>query len=155
MAIHRRIGNPDIVGHRGHPLCEYCDKLFLDKDELFRHLRKMHLFCHFCDADGTNYFYGDNESSERAGIVYGGVPIGNNLRAHRASAHGKSKNKLTNKQTRTLELEFSYRHSGSGPLGSGPGGGRNRGGENSDRGDGGGHRGGYDTQRDVDAICLR
>ena len=37
----------------------------------------------------------------RAGTVYGGVPIGNNLRAHRASAHGKSKNKLTNKQTRT------------------------------------------------------
>lgn len=58
LALHRRVGDPDNVGHRGHPLCEYCDKRFLDKDELFRHLRKEHFFCHFCDADGANHFYG-------------------------------------------------------------------------------------------------
>uniref|UniRef100_A0A182XZA1 RING-type E3 ubiquitin transferase n=1 Tax=Anopheles stephensi TaxID=30069 RepID=A0A182XZA1_ANOST len=59
LALHRRKGDPDKVGHRGHPLCEYCDTRFLDKDELFRHLRKDHFFCHYCDADGRNYFYGD------------------------------------------------------------------------------------------------
>lgn len=178
LAIHRRVGDPDNVGHRGHPLCEYCDKRFLDKDELFRHLRKEHFFCHFCDADGANYFYGDYDSlrdhfrqehylceegdceQEQFTAVFRSEI---DLRAHRASAHGKSMNKLANKQTRTLELEFSYAprghreggggHPGSGPSGSGPGGGRNRGGGNSDRGGGGGgNRGGYDTQRDFDTL---
>ncbi|XP_062552765.1 E3 ubiquitin-protein ligase ZNF598 [Armigeres subalbatus] len=179
LALHRRVGDPDNVGHRGHPLCEYCDKRFLDKDELFRHLRKEHFFCHFCDADGTNYFYGDYESlrdhfrqehylceegeceQEQFTAVFRSEI---DLRAHRASAHGKTMNKLANKQTRTLELEFSYAprgreggggHPGIGPAGSGPGGGRNRGGGNGDRGGGGGgSRGGYDTQRDFDALII-
>lgn len=29
----------------------------MDNDELFRHLRKDHLFCHFCDADGLHQYY--------------------------------------------------------------------------------------------------
>lgn len=64
LALHRRKGDPDKVGHRGHPLCEYCDTRFLDKDELFRHLRKDHFFCHYCDADGRNYFYGYVKSED-------------------------------------------------------------------------------------------
>ncbi|XP_065084383.1 E3 ubiquitin-protein ligase ZNF598 isoform X2 [Ochlerotatus camptorhynchus] len=184
LAIHRRIGDPDNVGHRGHPLCEYCDKRFLDKDELFRHLRKEHFFCHFCDADGTNYFYGDYESlrdhfrqehylceegdceQEQFTVVFRSEI---DLRAHRASAHGKSMNKLANKQTRTLELEFSYaprNRDGGGPgtgqSGSGPGGGgrnhhrggndRGGGGGGNGGGGGGGNRGGYDAERDFDAF---
>lgn len=90
------------------------------------------------------------------------------LRAHRASAHGKSMNKLANKQTRTLELEFSYAPRnrdggghGTGPSGSGPGGGgRNHhrggndrsGGGSGGGGGGGGNRPEYDTQRDFDAF---
>lgn len=50
-------GDVDDTSHRGHPICEYCDLRFLDKDELFRHLRREHYFCHFCDADGNNLFY--------------------------------------------------------------------------------------------------
>ncbi|XP_058459012.1 E3 ubiquitin-protein ligase ZNF598 [Malaya genurostris] len=185
LAIHRRVGDPDNVGHRGHPLCEYCDKRFLDKDELFRHLRKEHFFCHFCDADGTNYFYGDYETlrehfrhehylceegdceQEQFTAVFR-TEI--DLRAHRASAHGKSMNKLANKQTRTLELEFTYAPRGgggpgAGPMGSGPGGGRHhhgRGGGGSGGGGGGGgggsgnaggaNRGQYDSQREFDAL---
>ncbi|KAL5287741.1 ZNF598 family protein [Megaselia abdita] len=57
LAIHRRVGDDDNKSHRGHPLCEYCDVRYLDRDELFRHLRREHFFCHFCDSDGTNQFY--------------------------------------------------------------------------------------------------
>lgn len=57
LALHRRKGDPDNKSHRGHPLCEYCDNRYLDNDELFRHLRRQHYFCHFCDADGANQFY--------------------------------------------------------------------------------------------------
>ncbi|XP_055535253.1 E3 ubiquitin-protein ligase ZNF598 [Wyeomyia smithii] len=183
LAIHRRVGDPDNVGHRGHPLCEYCDKRFLDKDELFRHLRKEHFFCHFCDADGTNYFYGDYDTlrdhfrqehflceegeceQEQFTAVFR-TEI--DLRAHRASAHGKSMNKLANKQTRTLELEFTYAPRGggggpgAGPIGGGSGGGRHhhgRGGGGaggSGGGGGGGNRGGgsgvYDSQREFDTL---
>ncbi|XP_053683245.1 E3 ubiquitin-protein ligase ZNF598 [Sabethes cyaneus] len=185
LAIHRRVGDPDNVGHRGHPLCEYCDKRFLDKDELFRHLRKEHFFCHFCDADGTNYFYGDYDTlrdhfrqehflceegeceQEQFTAVFR-TEI--DLRAHRASAHGKSMNKLANKQTRTLELEFTYAPRGggggpgAGPMGGGPGGGRHHhgrggggaGGSGGGGGGGGGNRGGgngvYDSQREFDAL---
>lgn len=42
---------------RGHPLCEFCDMRYMDSDELFRHLRREHFYCHFCDADGKHEFY--------------------------------------------------------------------------------------------------
>ncbi|XP_035788924.1 E3 ubiquitin-protein ligase ZNF598-like [Anopheles albimanus] len=191
LALHRRKGDPDKVGHRGHPLCEYCDTRFLDKDELFRHLRKDHFFCHYCDADGRNYFYGDYASlrkhfqsdhflceegeceQEQFTSVFRSEI---DLRAHRATAHGKAMNREANKQTRRLELEFSYaprhglgpgganagpgggdRGEGSGGRGGGGGGGRSRGGGRG----GGGRDGGrvdvgppsmtnYDTQREFD-----
>lgn len=41
----------------GHPACTFCDQRFLDDDFLYRHLRKDHYFCHFCDADGKIQFY--------------------------------------------------------------------------------------------------
>ena len=43
--------------HKGHPMCEFCNARFLDNDELFRHLRRDHFFCHFCDADGSQVYY--------------------------------------------------------------------------------------------------
>lgn len=57
LVIHNTKGDPDNTSHRGHPLCEYCNKRYVDRDELFRHLRRDHYFCHFCDADGCNDFY--------------------------------------------------------------------------------------------------
>lgn len=57
LALHRRKGDPDDRSHRGHPLCEFCDERYMDSDELFRHLRRDHLFCHFCDADGFHQYY--------------------------------------------------------------------------------------------------
>lgn len=58
LATHRRVGDANDKSHKGHPRCEYCELRFLDKDELFRHLRREHFFCHLCDADGINLFYG-------------------------------------------------------------------------------------------------
>lgn len=29
----------------------------MDSDELYRHMRRVHLFCHFCDADGRHLYY--------------------------------------------------------------------------------------------------
>lgn len=50
---------------RGHPLCEFCDTRYMDSDELFRHLRRNHLFCHFCDADGKHQYYNDMDDLKR------------------------------------------------------------------------------------------
>lgn len=57
LATHRRKGDSNDKSHRGHPLCDYCDMRYLDRDELFKHLRKDHFFCHFCDIDGKQEFY--------------------------------------------------------------------------------------------------
>lgn len=74
LGQHRRKGDSDNTSHRfvssltqflcylmfcirGHPLCEFCDTRYMDSDELFRHLRREHYYCHFCDADGKHEFY--------------------------------------------------------------------------------------------------
>ena len=57
LATHRRLGDADNKSHKGHPRCEYCELRYLDKDELFRHLRREHYFCHLCDADGKNLYF--------------------------------------------------------------------------------------------------
>ena len=47
-----------VRSHKGHPLCQFCDERYLDNDELLKHLRKQHYFCHFCEADGiANEYY--------------------------------------------------------------------------------------------------
>lgn len=53
---------PDLNSFQTDPLCQYCERRYLDKDELFRHLRRDHYFCHFCDTDGVNYFYSNYET---------------------------------------------------------------------------------------------
>ncbi|XP_059613471.1 E3 ubiquitin-protein ligase ZNF598 isoform X2 [Phlebotomus argentipes] len=122
LAMHKRKGDADNTSHRGHPLCEYCDIRYLDRDELFRHLRREHFYCHFCDADGCNQFYSDYPSlrqhfrsdhylceegnclEEQFTAVF---RTDIDLRAHKASMHSRTMGKLATKQTRTLEVEFS------------------------------------------------
>lgn len=106
---------------RGHPLCEFCDTRYMDSDELYRHLRRDHLYCHFCDADGKHHYYGSYDYlkghfqsdhflciegdciNERFTSVFR-TEI--DLKAHKASVHGKQLGKVGAKQARTLELEF-------------------------------------------------
>ena len=57
LATHRRKGDPDDSSHRGHPLCQFCEVRYVDDEELFRHLRRDHFYCHFCDADGVQAYY--------------------------------------------------------------------------------------------------
>ena len=57
LAVHRRIGDKDDKSHKGHPNCQFCDIRYFDNDELVRHLRNDHFYCHFCEADGIGNEY--------------------------------------------------------------------------------------------------
>ncbi|XP_023177787.2 E3 ubiquitin-protein ligase ZNF598 [Drosophila hydei] len=132
LTTHNTKGDPDNTSHRGHPLCEYCNERYVDRDELFRHLRRYHYFCHFCDADGCNDFYnvyadladhfrkehflceeGKCATEEFTGAFRNEIEY----KAHVASVHGKTLNKQQAKQTRTLQLEITLgpRNRGRGP----------------------------------------
>ncbi|XP_071976097.1 E3 ubiquitin-protein ligase ZNF598 [Engystomops pustulosus] len=121
LARHRIQGDPEDTSHRGHPLCKFCDERYLDNDELLKHLRRDHYFCHFCDSDGAQEYYSDYTflrehfreshflceegrcSTEqfthafRTEIDY---------KAHKTSCH--SKNRAEARQNRQIDLQFSY-----------------------------------------------
>ncbi|NXI35888.1 ZN598 ligase, partial [Galbula dea] len=121
LARHRIHGDPDDTSHRGHPLCKFCDERYLDNDELLKHLRRDHYFCHFCDSDGAQEYYSDYEylrehfrekhflceegrcSTEqfthafRTEIDY---------KAHKTACHSKSRAEA--RQNRQIDLQFSY-----------------------------------------------
>ncbi|CAI5440734.1 unnamed protein product [Caenorhabditis angaria] len=59
---HIRIGDNDDKSFKGHPQCLFCELKFLDEENRYKHLRKDHFFCQFCEADGTlNVFYGKHD----------------------------------------------------------------------------------------------
>ncbi|XP_015436553.1 PREDICTED: zinc finger protein 598 [Dufourea novaeangliae] len=121
LAMHRRKGDIDDKSHKGHPLCEFCDERYMDNDELFRHLRRDHLYCHFCDADGLHQYYSSYDylrehfrqehylceegmcSEEKFTSVF---RTDIDLKAHKANVHSKQLSKAAAKQARILELEF-------------------------------------------------
>ena len=57
LATHRRCGDKNDTSYRGHPLCQFCDERYMDKDLLRHHLRTAHYFCHFCDTLNTNEYF--------------------------------------------------------------------------------------------------
>lgn len=133
LATHKRIGDPDDKSHKGHPLCDYCELRYLDKDELFRHLRKEHYFCHLCDADGVNLFYAaiaemrdhfktkhflceEDECTDEQVMTAFRTEI--DLRAHIATTHSRGMSRMDQKQTRTIDLEFNYTPRGRGAQGA-------------------------------------
>ncbi|EMP36907.1 hypothetical protein UY3_05887 [Chelonia mydas] len=73
LARHRIHGDPDDTSHRGHPLCKFCDERYLDNDELLKHLRRDHYFCHFCDSDGAQEYYREEEDRDIAAAVRASV----------------------------------------------------------------------------------
>ncbi|XP_072273635.1 E3 ubiquitin-protein ligase ZNF598 isoform X2 [Pyxicephalus adspersus] len=121
LARHRIHGDPEDTSHRGHPLCKFCDERYLDNDELLKHLRRDHYFCHFCDSEGAQEYYSDygflrehfREShflceegrcsteqfthAFRTEIDY---------KAHKTSLH--SKNRAEARQNRQIDIQFSY-----------------------------------------------
>ncbi|XP_053550462.1 E3 ubiquitin-protein ligase ZNF598 [Bombina bombina] len=126
LARHRIHGDPEDTSHRGHPLCKFCDERYLDNDELLKHLRRDHYFCHFCDSDGAQEYYSDYPflrdhfreshflceegrcSTEqfthafRTEIDY---------KAHKTTCH--SKNRAEARQNRQIDIQINYapRHS--------------------------------------------
>lgn len=122
LGHHRRKGDVDDKSHKGHPICEFCDVRYMDNDELFRHLRRTHLFCHICDADGKHQYYRQLDDlrqhfREEHFLCEEGDCIQDpltsafrtsiDLKAHIAAEHSKFKSKAASKQARTLELEFT------------------------------------------------
>ena len=94
----------------------------MDNDELYRHLRRDHLYCHYCDADGLHQYYSSYdylrdhfrqehylcEEGSCAEEKFTSVFRSNiDLKAHQASVHGRQMGKAAAKQARTLELEFT------------------------------------------------
>lgn len=58
LATHKLKGDQDDKSHKGHPQCKFCKERFLDKDELYRHLMKVHHNCHICEAKtGVKEFF--------------------------------------------------------------------------------------------------
>lgn len=122
LAYHRRKGDKKNTSHRGHPLCEFCDTRFMDNDELFRHMRRTHLFCHFCDADGKHQYYHAMEDLKRhfreehflceEGECKG-MPLTAvfrteiDLKAHIATDHSRYMSKSATRQARTLDIGFT------------------------------------------------
>ncbi|KAG7270159.1 hypothetical protein CRUP_026160 [Coryphaenoides rupestris] len=121
LARHRTHGDPDDTSHRGHPLCKFCDDRYLDNDELLKHLRRDHYFCHFCDADGAQEYYCDYQYlSEHFRESHYLCEEGRcateqfthafrseiDYKAHKASAH--SKNRAEARQNRQIDLQFNY-----------------------------------------------
>ncbi|KAM3598757.1 uncharacterized protein V6R79_022216 [Siganus canaliculatus] len=121
LAQHRTHGDPDDTSHRGHPLCKFCDDRYLDNDELLKHLRRDHYFCHFCDADGSQEYYSDYKYlSEHFRESHYLCEEGRcateqfthafrteiDYKAHKASAH--SKNRAEARQNRHIDLQFNY-----------------------------------------------
>ncbi|KAG7505959.1 E3 ubiquitin-protein ligase ZNF598 [Solea senegalensis] len=121
LARHRAHGDPDDTSHRGHPLCKFCDDRYLDNDELLKHLRRDHYFCHFCDADGSQEYYSDYQYlSEHFRESHYLCEEGRcateqfthafrteiDYKAHKAGAH--SKNRAEARQNRHIDLQFTY-----------------------------------------------
>ncbi|XP_068605775.1 E3 ubiquitin-protein ligase ZNF598 [Brachionichthys hirsutus] len=121
LARHRAYGDPDDTSHRGHPLCKFCDDRYLDNDELLKHLRRDHFFCHFCDADGSQEYYSDyqclrqhfreshylcEEASCATEQFTHAFRSEIDFKAHKVAAH--SKNRAEARHNRQIELHFNY-----------------------------------------------
>ena len=118
----RRKGDPDDSSHRGHPLCQFCEVRFVDDEELFRHLRRDHYFCHFCDADGIQAYYPDYgmlKDHFKSGhfLCEEGECIDEqfthafrtelDLKAHRLERH--KLNKAESRQNRQVDVDLSFK----------------------------------------------
>uniref|UniRef100_A0A0K0DH60 C2H2-type domain-containing protein n=1 Tax=Angiostrongylus cantonensis TaxID=6313 RepID=A0A0K0DH60_ANGCA len=66
---HIRCGDKEDKSMKGHPSCLFCEQRFFDEECRYRHLRKEHFFCQFCENEGRhfNIFFG--EHSGRRGAV--------------------------------------------------------------------------------------
>lgn len=122
MVRHQNYGDVDDTSHKGHPLCKFCDVRYFDNDELYRHLRRDHYYCHFCGDDYRLQYYRNyeylrahfreehflcEEGDCRNETFTAAFRTEIDLKAHRAQHHNRSLTKAQAKQARTLDLEFA------------------------------------------------
>jgi E3 ubiquitin-protein ligase ZNF598 len=129
----------------------YCNERYFDKDELYRHYRKDHYFCHFCDSDGYEEYYADYKQlrnhflehhhlceidgcSSSAETTHEYVVFRSDIdfQAHKKEKHAKSK--FEAKTFGKLNIEFNMNRERGGP-------GTGLGTERGDRGSGRADRG--------------
>lgn len=121
LAQHRRQGDKDDTSYKGHPLCRFCDERYMDNDELFKHLRKDHYYCHFCESDGSQDYYSDYadlkehfkakhflcEEGDCANTQFTHAFRSRiDFQAHQANLHSRSMSKTQAKQARTIEVDI-------------------------------------------------
>lgn len=122
LCRHLHSGDLEDTSHKGHPLCQFCDVRYFDHDELYRHLRREHYYCHFCGDDYRLQYYRNyeylrehfrqehflcEEGDCRNETFTAAFRSEIDLKAHRAQHHNRSMTKAQAKQARTLDLEFS------------------------------------------------
>lgn len=131
LATHKRKGDKGDHGFKGHPICNYCDQRFFDKDDLYRHYRRDHYYCHFCDSDGQEEYYHDyselrehflkhhflcelDTCSQNAAQTHEYVVFRNDLdlQAHKKQKHAKNKNEA--KSYGKLKIEFNMTRTAGG-----------------------------------------
>lgn len=121
LAQHRRQGDKDDTSYKGHPLCRFCDERYMDNDELFKHLRKDHYYCHFCESDGSQDYYSDyadlkDHFRAKHYLCEEGECVNTqfthafrsriDFQAHQANSHSRSMSKTQAKLARTIEVDI-------------------------------------------------
>lgn len=124
LITHNKQGDRNDRSHKGHALCQFCNERFFDVDLLYRHLRKDHLFCHFCDADGQNKFYSEyrylrdhfqkrhylcEEGDCRNEQFTNAFRTDIDLKAHKVNTHGKNLGKQAYREARIVDLQLNYK----------------------------------------------
>ena len=125
LAQHMREGDSDDQSFKGHPNCSYCNERFFDRDELYRHLRKDHFYCHFCDADGHEEYYEnclelrkhfkishylceiDDFASNNDTLEYSVFRTEIDFNAHKKLKHAKTKSEAKNYGKINIEFNIS------------------------------------------------
>lgn len=129
LVRHRKTGDPEDTSHRGHPLCKFCDVRYMDDEDLHRHLRKDHYYCHFCDPLGLHQFYdsygnlrdhfrkehflcedGSCREEKFTSVFRSEI----DMQAHRAVNHCNTR--MEAKEARILSLDFSLKPRPAGGL---------------------------------------
>lgn len=116
-------GSTQVLAIDPHPKCEFCLRLFFDKDFLYAHMEHDHFKCHICHTDGSQKYYSnypklfehfekqhficnDFQCLDKKFIVF---PNAIDLQAHQLKEHsGKG---LTTSQRRNLariDLGFQF-----------------------------------------------
>ncbi|KAL4240392.1 hypothetical protein ACF0H5_001182 [Mactra antiquata] len=122
LAMHRRVGDKNDKSYKGHPNCQFCEERYLDKDELYKHLRKDHYFCHFCESLGSQEFYNDYdilkehfrtdhylcEEGECAEVEFTNAFRSDiDFKSHQAQCHSKASNNFQARQERKINIDIN------------------------------------------------